>query len=110
MELRDLEYFLAVAREGSLTGAAKVLHLSQPGITRSLKALEEELGKQLIIRGNRGVSLTEEGMKTATLQPYPQNITLTCGEVYTLQITGSKGVSASRALVVQDVNPLIVYI
>ncbi|MBQ1492054.1 MAG: LysR family transcriptional regulator [Blautia sp.] len=62
MELRDLEYFLAIAREGSLTGAAKVLHLSQPGITRSLKALEEELGKQLIIRGNRSISLTEEGM------------------------------------------------
>ena len=41
MELRDLEYFLAIAREGSLTGAARVLHLSQPGITRSLKALEE---------------------------------------------------------------------
>ena len=55
-------------------------------------------------------ALTEEGVKTATLQPYLQNITLTCGKVYTLQITGSKGVSASRALVVQDVNPLIVYI
>lgn len=55
-------------------------------------------------------ALTEEGIKTATLQPYLQNITLTCGEVYTLQITGSNGVSASRALVVQDVNPLIVYI
>ena len=55
-------------------------------------------------------ALTEEGVKTAVLQPHLQNITLTCGEVYTLQITGSKGVSASRALVVQDVNPLIVYI
>lgn len=55
-------------------------------------------------------ALTEEGVKTATLQPYLKNITLTCGEVYTLQITGSNGVSASRALVVQDVNPLIVYI
>lgn len=62
MELRDLEYFLAIAREGSLTGAARILHLSQPGITRSLKTLEEELGKQLVIRGNRSISLTEEGM------------------------------------------------
>lgn len=55
-------------------------------------------------------ALTEEGVKTATLQPHLKNIRLTCGEVYTLQITGSNGVSASRALVVQDVNPLIVYI
>ena len=55
-------------------------------------------------------ALTEEGVKNAVLQPYLQNITLTCGEVYTMEITGSKGVSASRALVVQDVNPLIVYI
>lgn len=62
MELRDLEYFMTIVREGSLTGAAKALHLSQPGITRSLKALEDELGKQLIIRGSRRVVLTEEGM------------------------------------------------
>ena len=55
-------------------------------------------------------ALTEEGVKTAVLQPFLKNITLTCGEVYTMEITGSNGVSASRALVVQDVNPLIVYI
>ena len=62
MELRDLEYFMTIVREGSLTGAAKALHLSQPGITRSLKALEDELGKQLVIRGSRRVVLTDEGM------------------------------------------------
>ena len=62
MELRDLEYFLAIVREGSLTAAAKALHLSQPGITRSLKLLEDEMGKQLIIRGSRRIMLTEEGM------------------------------------------------
>ena len=62
MELRDLYYFLTIVREGSLTAAAKVLHLSQPGITRSLKLLEDELGKQLIIRGSRRVVLTAEGM------------------------------------------------
>ena len=61
MEIRDLEYFLAIAREGSITGAAKSLHLSQPALTRQLRELEEELGKQLIVRGNRGLSLTEDG-------------------------------------------------
>lgn len=62
MEFRVLQYFLAVAREESLTGAAEFLHLSQPTLSRQLKELEDELGKQLFIRGNRGISLTEEGM------------------------------------------------
>lgn len=62
MELRVLQYFLAVAREQSLSGAAEFLHLSQPTLSRQLRDLEDELGKQLFIRGNRGIVLTEEGM------------------------------------------------
>ncbi|MBQ9603833.1 MAG: LysR family transcriptional regulator [Firmicutes bacterium] len=62
MELRDLEYFLSIAREENITAAAKVLHLSQPALTRQLKELEEEFGKQLVIRGSRKLTLTEEGM------------------------------------------------
>lgn len=62
MELRVLQYFLAVAREQSLSGAAESLHLSQPTLSRQLKDLEQELGKQLFFRGNRGITLTEEGM------------------------------------------------
>ena len=62
MEVRVLQYFLAVAREQSISGAAEVLHLSQPTLSRQLKDLEEELGKQLYIRGNRKITLTEEGM------------------------------------------------
>lgn len=62
MELRVLQYFLAVAREQSISGAAEYLHLSQPTLSRQLKDLEEELGKQLFIRGNRKITLTEEGM------------------------------------------------
>lgn len=62
MEFRVLQYFLAVAREQSLSGAAEFLHLSQPTLSRQLKDLEEELGKQLFTRSNRGISLTEEGM------------------------------------------------
>lgn len=62
MEFRVLQYFLAVAREESVSGAAKFLHLSQPTLSRQLKDLEEELGKQLFIRGNRKITLTEEGM------------------------------------------------
>lgn len=62
MELRVLQYFLAVTREQSISGAAETLHLSQPTLSRQLKDMEEELGKQLMIRGNRRITLTEEGM------------------------------------------------
>lgn len=61
MELRVLQYFLAVAREQSISGAADFLHLSQPTLSRQLKELEEELGKQLFLRGSRQITLTEEG-------------------------------------------------
>ena len=62
MELRVLQYFLAVTREQSISGAAEALHLSQPTLSRQLKEMEEELGKQLIIRGNRRITLTDEGI------------------------------------------------
>ncbi len=61
MELRVLQYFLAVAREESISGAANALHLSQPTLSRQLKDLETELGKQLFIRGSKKVTLTDEG-------------------------------------------------
>ena len=65
MELRVLEYFLAVAREQSITAAAESLHISQPALSTQLKNMEDELGKQLLIRGVKGsrkVILTEEGL------------------------------------------------
>ena len=61
MELRVLRYFLAVAREETISGAAKYLHLSQPSLSRQLMELERELGKELFVRGNRRITLTEEG-------------------------------------------------
>ncbi len=62
MELRVLEYFLAVAREESISGAAQYLHITQPTLSRQMKDLEEEFGKQLFVRGNRKITLTEDGM------------------------------------------------
>lgn len=58
MEIRVLKYFLAVAREGSITGAANSLHLTQPTLTRQLQDLEKELGQKLLVRG----TLTPEGI------------------------------------------------
>src|SRR5699024_9238187 len=65
MELRVLQYFLAVAREQNISAAAASLHLSQPTLSTQLKALEQEMGKPLLSRGTPGsrkVTLTEEGM------------------------------------------------
>lgn len=62
MELRVLRYFLAVSREESISGAAESLHVSQPTLSRQLMDMEEDLGTKLFIRGNRKISLTEEGM------------------------------------------------
>lgn len=62
MDIRVLRYFLAVAREGSITGAADYLHLTQPTLSRQLKDLEQELGKKLFTRSSHSIILTEEGM------------------------------------------------
>lgn len=61
MELRVLKYFLAVAREESITAAADSLHITQPTLSKQLMDLENELGKKLFVRGNRRITLTEEG-------------------------------------------------
>lgn len=62
MEIRVLKYFLAFAREGTVSAAAESLHLTQPTLSRQLHDLEEELGKKLFVRGAHSIKLTEEGM------------------------------------------------
>lgn len=62
MDIRVLQYFLAVAREESITRAAETLHMTQPPLSRQLKDLEDEVGKQLLIRGSKKITLTEDGM------------------------------------------------
>ncbi|QDZ79306.1 LysR family transcriptional regulator [Priestia megaterium] len=62
MEIRVLRYFLTVAREGNITKAANVLHVTQPTLSRQLKDLEQELGKKLFIRSSHSIILTDEGM------------------------------------------------
>lgn len=62
MELRTMRYFLAVAREENMTRAAELLHVTQPTLSKQLKALEDELGKKLFTRRSFSIQLTEEGM------------------------------------------------
>ena len=62
MDVRIMEYYLAVVREGNISAAAEALHVSQPALSRQMKDLEEELGVTLFERGSRRIKLTEEGM------------------------------------------------
>jgi DNA-binding transcriptional LysR family regulator len=65
MELRQLQLFLAAAEDGSITAAARRMGLTQPGLSRQIKALEEELGVGLFTRGAHSVTLTPAGMVLA---------------------------------------------
>ena len=62
MEIKSLRYFLAVAREENMTKAADMLHVTQPTLSKTLKSLEDELGKKLFTRHSFSISLTDEGM------------------------------------------------
>ena len=62
MEIRALRYFLAAAREENMTRAAELLHVTQPTLSRTIRALEEELGKKLFVRHSFNISLTDEGL------------------------------------------------
>ena len=61
IETRLLQYFLAIAEEQSITRAAEYLHISQPTLSKQMMDLEESLGKQLLVRGKKKVTLTEDG-------------------------------------------------
>jgi DNA-binding transcriptional LysR family regulator len=67
MELRQLEYFVAVAEQASFTRAATQLHVAQPGVSAQLRQLERELGHELLDRSGRQVRLTAAG---AAVLPY----------------------------------------
>lgn len=122
MEIRVLRYFLAVAREGSVTRAARALHLTQPTLSRQIRELEEELGQTLFSRGGRELSLTREGL---LLWPRAEEIVglaeITEKEFRSLgekTVSGdlSLGCGESKALsfvtdalkVLQDEHPLII--
>ena len=61
MMLRQIQHFQTIVQENSFTEAAELMHISQSGISQSIKALESEIGVQLIVRKNRSFELTEAG-------------------------------------------------
>ncbi len=62
MEIRTLKYFWTIAEEGTISKAAKALHITQPTLSRQLRELENELGTSLFIRGRRKLQLTDAGL------------------------------------------------
>jgi DNA-binding transcriptional LysR family regulator len=61
-DLRQLRYFMAVAREGSLTRAAATIPVAQQSLSAQIRSLERQIGAPLFVRGSRGVELTEVGL------------------------------------------------
>ena len=62
MDSETLKNFLVVAREGNITRAAQFIHITQPTLSRQLQNLEREMGRPLLSRGKRHISLTPEGV------------------------------------------------
>lgn len=103
MELRNMKYFITIAREGSITKAAQILHMTQPNLSRQVMMMEEELGAKLFIRTNKRSELTEDGRKL--LQRFEEIISLVdkteqefLGEKGAVQGTISVGVIESAGL------------
>ena len=61
MTLKDLDYFVTIAQQGSITRAAAQLFVAQPALSQCVQKLEKETGIELLVRNNTGVALTSEG-------------------------------------------------
>ena len=61
MDLKQLEYFIAIAEEGKITLAAQRLHIAQPPLSQQLQKLEAELGVTLFERNSRRLQITDAG-------------------------------------------------
>lgn len=103
--------FLAVLREGSLSGAARMLGLTQPSVSRHIDTLEEALGKRLFLRTQRGLAPTDAALE---LQPYAEALALTSAALLRAAsgasgdaITGTVRVSASEVVGVEHLPPIL---
>jgi len=102
--------FLAVLREGSLSGAARSLGLTQPTIGRHIEALEQAVGFQLFTRSQRGLAATEAALE---LRPYAEALSSTAGALLRAAsgqggtVKGSVRVSASEVVSVEVLPPIL---
>lgn len=80
MDIRQLTYFLEVAKQKSMTKAADTLHVSQPALSKTLKGLEVELGMTLIVRSNKSSEVTDAGL---VVMDYAKKVTALLDEMST---------------------------
>ncbi|RNB87077.1 LysR family transcriptional regulator [Brevibacillus fluminis] len=95
MDIRQLRYFLAIAKEGQITRAAKALNMEQPPLSRQLKLMEEELGVALFERNGKQMRLTEAG---TILQQKAQSILHQLDETMTEIREVDQGVRGALAI------------
>lgn len=104
MELRILQYFLAVVREENISRAADVLHITQPTLSRQMAQLEEQLGTQLFIRGRHlvltdtGVMLRRRAEEVVSLMDKIEDEFKNQGELGGIISIGSGGLNSSQIL------------
>ena len=113
MEFRTLRYFLMIAREGTILGAAKVLHVSQPALSRQMKDLERELGCTLFNRGSRHIELTEAGMRLrkraeeiVDLMERTETDFLVSGDIITGEVRIGGGETPTVALIAEAIEQI----
>lgn len=119
MELRQLVFFRTIAEEGSISAAARKLHLTQPPLSYQMKMLEEELGTPLFVRGPRRITLTgagqvlyERGEAILRLSDLAVQETIRAGEEETLHLGLAPSTVAMMAPVlkrVREENPQLHY-
>jgi DNA-binding transcriptional LysR family regulator len=114
MSVRDPDWslyrsFLAVLQEGSLSGAARALNLTQPTIARHIEALERGIGLELFVRSQRGLSPTEGALE---LRPYAESLAATSAAMLRTAsglgkaVRGAVRVSASEIVGAEVLPPI----
>jgi len=105
MDVRVLRYFIAIAQEQNISRAARLLHVSQPALSRQIADLETNLGTQLFIRGKRQIQLTQDGYYL--LERAQEIVDLVDKTTYNLQkqdiVSGTLDIGAGESIAVQGV-------
>lgn len=92
MDLRQLKYFKTIIEEGTITGAARKLHISQPPLSSQMHLLEKELGTSLFKRGARQVTPTEAGSRLYRYALEMLDLEMAAREEISILKTGHQGV------------------
>jgi len=105
MDVRVLRYFIAIAQEQNISRAARLLHVSQPALSRQIADLETTLGTQLFIRGKRQIQLTQDGYYL--LERAREIVSLVDKTTYNLQkqdvVSGTLDIGAGESIAMQVV-------